>query len=49
MPKYEVLEPLNHDQKDYAAGSTVEMTEESAAALQPLCVIGKEIKEKAAK
>jgi len=49
MPKYKVLEPLNHDQKDYATGATVEMTEEQAAALQPLGVIGEEIKEKAAK
>lgn len=40
MPKYQVLEPLTHDQKDYAPGSTVEMTEEQASMLMPLDVIG---------
>lgn len=49
MPKYKVLEPLNHNQKDCAVGSTVEMTEEQATVLQPLGIIGEEIKEKATK
>lgn len=40
MPRYPVKEPLNHDQKDYAPGSTVEMTEELATALIVLGVIG---------
>jgi hypothetical protein len=39
MPKYLVYEPLNHDQKEYAPGSSVEMTAEQAAALLPLGVI----------
>jgi len=40
MPKYQVLDPLNHDQTDYATGSTVEMTEEQAAFLIACGVIG---------
>jgi len=46
MPKYPVKEPLNHDQKDYGEGDTVELTEAQAAALQSLGVIGEATKEK---
>lgn len=40
MPKYSVLEPLSHNQKDYAAGDMVEMAEDQAAALLAVSVIG---------
>jgi hypothetical protein len=39
MPKYTVKDSLNHDQKDYAIGKTVEMTEEAAEALLAVGVI----------
>ena len=39
MPKYTVKDSLNHDQKDYAIGKTVEITEEQARVLLPLGVI----------
>ena len=40
MPKYPVLEPLDHDQKAYGEGDTVELTEKQAAALLAVAVIG---------
>lgn len=38
--KYSVKQPLTHDQKDYPVGSEVELTEEQAAALQLVEVVG---------
>jgi len=49
MPKYKVIEPLNHDQQEFAPGDTVEITAELAAPLQAVGVIGEAIKEKAEK
>ncbi|MFZ4857911.1 MAG: hypothetical protein ACOYL3_16095 [Desulfuromonadaceae bacterium] len=39
MPKYLVKEPLNHDQKEYAPGATVEMSAEQADALLAVGVV----------
>ncbi len=38
--KYLVIEPLNHDQKEYPPGSEVELTEAQAASLQQTNVVG---------
>jgi hypothetical protein len=43
MPKYPVLEPLEHDQKPYVPGSAVELTEEQAAPLLAVKVIGEPV------
>lgn len=37
--KYIVKEPLNHDQKEYAIGKSVELTDEQAEALLAVSVI----------
>jgi len=49
MPKYKVLEPLNHDQKQFGAGDVIEMSAEQAAPLQAVSVLSEQIKEKAEK
>lgn len=48
MPKYKVKSPLSHDNKDYAIGATVEMTEEQAQPLlgHTLARPGEELTEK---
>lgn len=39
MPSYIVQSPLDHDQKRYMPGSTVELTEEQAAPLLAAAVV----------
>jgi len=40
MPKYPVLEPLEFDQKRFAPGLTIELTEDQAGPLLAVKVIG---------
>lgn len=48
MPKYKVKSALQHDSKDYAVGSQIELTEEQAAPLlgHTLARPGEELTEK---
>jgi len=49
MSRYPVASPLRHDGKAYHPGTEVVLTEEQAAQLQPLGVIGSPLPEKPAK
>ena len=42
MPKYKVLEPLNHNNALYPPGVLVDLTEEQAAPLQAVGAIAEE-------